>query len=180
MPRPTMPSDFAPLSRKPLTITVAGTDVLIPYRAAALWVEAQSEMHRLPLAASLADEEGREVITDLLITHPRAEGDLKRESLRILGDAAGRKWWEAGRLLSTSVSAEVLGRLVLSGVDPWTRSLGEWCAATYALCVKGQDEKGRLRFDFSLSVPPPGHEEEWDDDGDDPAAIAAAVAKLKR
>ena len=80
--------------------------------------------------------------------------------------------------MSTSAGPDVLGRLVLANVDPWARSLGEWCAATYALCVKGCDEKGRMRFDFSLSVPPPGYEDEWDDGGDDPEAVQAAVAKM--
>ena len=55
---------------------------------------------------------------------------------------------------------------------------GEWCAATYALCTKGQDEKGRIRFDFHLSLPPPGYHDEWDDEGDDPAAIMQAVQAM--
>jgi hypothetical protein len=129
------------------------------------------------LAGVLAPLEARDLLADLLMEDPRAYSELRSESLRILGEAGGRKWWEVGRLLSTSASPEVLGRLVLAGVDPWNRSVGEWCAATYALCVKGRDEKGRLKFDFSLSIPPQEFEDEWDD-GDDPAAVMAGLAGL--
>lgn len=173
-----MPSEFAPLLRESLTITVAGTRIAIPYRPAAVWAKGLENLDRL--AAVLADDESRDVLVDAIIDDPQGVDNLRAESLRILAEQGGRKWWEVGRLLATSASPEVLGRLVLSGVDPWGRSLGEWCAATYALCVKGQDEKGRMRFDFSLSIPPPGYEDEWDDGAEDPAAAAAAVASLKR
>ena len=170
-----MTSDFALLSRSPLTITVAGTAVSIPYRPAAVWTENLGRLH--VLASRLADDHGRYVLADLIVDRPSAREDLKHESFRILAEASGWKWWEASRLLATSVTPEVLGRLVLAGADPWNRSVGEWCAATYAICVKGHDEKGRLKFDFSLSIPPVGYEDEWDD-GEDPAVVAAQVAKL--
>lgn len=171
-----MPSDFAPLSRDPVAITVAGTRILLPYRPAAVWATGLDRLGHL--AGHLADPEDRERIAELLLEHPRVADDLKRESLRILGEEAGRKWWEAARLISTSVSTEVLGRLVLAGADAWTRSIGEWVAAVYALCMKGRDEKERLRFEFSLSIPPPGYEDEWDDDGVDPEAAMAAIAQM--
>lgn len=171
-----MPSDYASLARAPLHVVVAGQRILIPYRPAGAWAVAMD--HPGWLAAMLADDDGRERIADLLLEDARAGADVRAESLRILAEASGRKWWEAGRLLATSATPEVLGRLVLAGADPWTRSLGEWCAAVYALCVKGQDEKGRVKFDFQLSMPPRGHEDEWDDDGEDPLATMAAVQGL--
>ena len=170
-----MPSDASILARTPLTVTVTGTSVTVPYRTAAEW--ARGLEHLGSLAAVLADPQEREVLVDLLVDDAQAVVDLRAESLRILGDATGRKWWEGARLLSTSTSPEVLGRLVLAGVDAHTRSVGEWCAAVYALCVKGQDEKGRLKFDFSLSIPPPGWEDEWDD-GYDVGSAADAVKAL--
>lgn len=169
-----MPSDFRILSRDPLTITVAGTRIEIPYRPAAVWARATRESSRLPVAAALADDTGRETLADLLLEEDGAVADLRAESRRILGDVGGRPWWEVSALLNTSVEGELLGRMLLAGLDPWQRSLGEWIAATYALCLKGQDEKGRIRFQFSLSIPPPGYEDEWDDGGTDEAAIEAA------
>lgn len=171
-----MPSDFAVFLREPLTVTVAGSQVSIPYRPAAVWAKALDLLHILP--ALLCEQEARDELADLLMDYPQAVDDLKREALRILGEQGGRAWWEVARLLKTSAAPEVLGRLVLSGADPWTRSLGEWTAATYALCVKGHDEKGRLKFDFSLSIPPAGYEDEWDDGDVDPAAAMSAVQGL--
>lgn len=171
-----MPSEFQALSRSPLTVTVAGVRVRLPYRPAAVWAVGIERLN--VLVSVLADEAGREQLIDLVIDDPGAADDVRRESLRILAESTGRKWWEAGRLLATSVQPEVLGRLVLAGVDAHARSVGEWVAAVYALCVKGQDEKGRLKFDFSLSIPPPGYEDEWDDEGDDPEAIEASIQKL--
>lgn len=170
-----MPSDYSVLSRGPLTVTVAGAQISLPYRPAAAWVAGMEQINAL--VGELADAGGREALADLLVEYPQAVDDLLQESLRILAEATGRKWWEAGRLLSTSVSPEALGRLVLAGVDAHQRSVGEWCAAVYALCVKGQDEKGRLKFDFSLSIPPPGYEDEWDD-GYDVGSAADAVKAL--
>lgn len=171
-----MRSEFAALLRRPLTVTVADTPFVLPWRPAAVWAEG---VERLSLLAwTLAEPEDRERLADLVAEHPAAAADLKGESLRLLGEAAGRRWWEAQALLYTSAGPDLLGRLVLAGVDPWTRSVGEWCAATYALCVKGQDEKGRLRFDFQLSIPPAGYEDEWDDGGDDAADTEAAVMAM--
>jgi hypothetical protein len=171
-----VPSEYGPLLRGPVAVTLAGVRFLVPYRPAAMWAPALG--HVGSLAALLAEPEDRDEMAELLLTHPSARAELERESLRILEEACARNWWEAARLINTAVNGEVLGRMVLAGVDPWTRSVGEWCAAVYALCVKGQDEKGRIKFDFTLSVPPPGYEDAWDDGGSsDPMEF---LASLKR
>jgi hypothetical protein len=171
-----MPSEYGPLLRDPLTVHVAGIRFTLPYRPAAVWTAAMA--HPETLASVLAEPADRDRMADLVLEHAGAHTELKQESLRLLSEVTGRKWWEAARLLNTSVSPETLGRLVLAGVDAWTRSAGEWCAAVYALHVKGQDEKGRIRFDFSLSIPPADYEDEWDDGGMDPEAAMAAVAQM--
>lgn len=169
-----MPSEFAVLQRAPVRVRVGGCEFELPYRPAAEWA---AGLDRLDfLVSHLADEETRSAIVDLRLKNPSVREDLKNESLRILAEQGGRAWWEVGRLVATSTSTEVLGRLVLAGVDPWARSVGEWAAAVFALCVKGQDEKGRMKFEFSLSLPPPGYEEQWDD-GNDVASLQAAYAK---
>lgn len=147
--------------RAPLTVTVAGVTVTLPWRPAAEWVAHLDKLH--VLAARLADAQGRDTLAQLVAERSGAAEQLKNESLRILEQVTGRKWWEGGRLLATSADTEILGRLVLAGVDPWQRSVGEWAAAVYALCLKDQDQKGRDKFVFTLSLPPPGYEEQWDD-----------------
>lgn len=174
-----MASDRAPVFlRSPLTVIVAGVTVTVPYRAAAEWVAHLDQLHIL--AAKLADQDGRDTLARLIVEHPAAAEQLKEESLRLLAEVTGRQWWESGRLLATSADTEILGRLVLAGVDPWQRSVGEWAAAVYALCLKDQDQKGRDRFKFTLSLPPPGYEEQWDDGLPDLDDLEAQYAKALR
>lgn len=161
----------------PVRITVSGRELIVPWRPAGEWLAALGRLSSV--AGILLDPEPREVLADLVMETATAPQDLLRESHRILEEATGRRWWEASKLMSASVSGETLGRLVLSGVDPWHRSIGEWVEAVYSLYVKGADAKQRLKVDFELSIPPPGYEDEWGDDaGDDPEAIAAAMAKM--
>ena len=173
-----MLSDLAPFRRDAVWVTVSGHDFLIPWRPAGEWM---AHADRLSvLAARLLDPEQREVLADLLLADPAARDELRRESYRILSAATGRRWWEASKLMASAASPETLGRLTLAGVDPWSRSIGEWVAAVYALYVKGADAKQRLRTDFEISIPPQGYEDAWDDDGsgDDPNAVADAMAAM--
>lgn len=170
-----MASEFAALLREPTTVTVAGVRVSLPYRPAAVWASGLDRLH--VLASLLADPADRDKLAEAVLSSPDAMDQLKDESLRVLGEQGQRPWWEVGRLLRSSASGEILGRLVLAGVDPWQRSVGEWTAAVYAIFVKDQDEKGRAKFDFTLSLPPPGYEDQWDDGIDDIDALASQYAR---
>lgn len=171
-----MTSKGSVLARTPARVRVGVCEALIPWHPAGAWL---AEADRLPVLVSrLAELHIRDLFADEVMTRPGAAAALEAESYRILAEATGRTWWEAGRLMKMSLESEVLGRLVLAGVDPWQRSIGEWCAAAYALLVKGHDQKGRTKLDFSLSLPPKGWEDAWDDGGDDPAAIEASIASL--
>lgn len=170
-----MPNEFAALLRAPVRVRVGGRELVLPYRPAAAWAAGLDRLHLL--VAELAEPDDRDLLADLVMGNPRTVEELKAESLRILAEQGGHRWWEVGRLMATSTAPEILGRLVLAGVDPWQRSLGEWCAAVYAVCLKGQDEKGRMKFEFSLSIPPPGYEAQWDD-GNDVAAWTQATAQI--
>lgn len=172
-----MTSDFAAFLRTPLTVTVSGRTVRVPFHPAAEWALALDKLD--VLAIRLASPEDRDAISELVFTHSGVVDEIRDESLRLLSEATGRKWWEAGRLLSTSAAPEVLGHLVLAGVDPWQRTVGEWCAAVYALCVKNRDEKERMKFDFTLSLPPAGYEDEWDDGDIDLDAVEASMSGIQ-
>ena len=159
-------------SRDPVLVTLAGRDFLLPYRPAAGWVEPSRRV--VALVPLMAERDDRDAMVDLLMDQPGTRADMISEGRRILSQATGRRWYEAQKLINTSMQPEALGRLVLAGVDPWQRSIGEWCAALYALYVKGADKKERTKLDFSLALPPPGAEDEWDDDGSDAEATMAA------
>ena len=171
-----MTSDFAAFSRAPLQVVIGGRQIFLPWRPAAEWA---LNLERLSiLAARFAEPADRDWIAGRMVDDPEVGVQVRAESFRLLAEETGRKWWESGRLLATSGAPDVLGRLTLAGIDPWRVSLGQWCAATYVVCTEHADQKGRLKFDFSLAVPPPGFEDEWDDGADDEAEIAAAVAGL--
>lgn len=170
-------NSLALISRSLVRVTIGGRDFLLPYRCAAEWI--QATQRSTALVARLATPEQREELLDLVMDHPDGARDMTLEGKRILGEATGRPGYQAQKLIAASLGTETLGRLVLAGVDPWQRTIGEWCAALYALYVKGADTKERNKLDFSLALPPPGAEDEWDDGANsDPEATASAVQAM--
>lgn len=169
-------TDPSLLSRRPLPVTLAGETFLLPWRPAAEWADCLNRYTLL--SVNLAEPKTRNRMAALLLDVPGTGEEIQRESYRLLSEQTGRKWWEALRLLANANSPEALGHLTLEGVDPWSVSVGQWCAATYVLYTRNQDMQGRLKFDFTLSIPPEGFDDEWDDGADDVEAIAAAVAGL--
>lgn len=170
--------EFVALSRSPISVTLGGQSFHIPWKSAAEWA-VSFDRYKL-LSVVLAEPKDRDRVALSLLDDPSLSEEIERESYRLLTEQAGRPWWEVVRLVANSNAPEALGHLTLAGVDPWRVSLGQWCAATYALYTKDQNQEGRFKFDFLLAVPPEGFEEQWDDGADDADAIAAAVAGMMR
>ncbi|MYZ38436.1 MULTISPECIES: hypothetical protein [unclassified Streptomyces] len=169
-----MPDILAAISRSAVTVQVAGHPVTVPYRAAGHWLTAVADSRPSLALMRLADEDGRAWLIGRL-----AAGDLALEtavqgSYDALSQAGGRAWWESYRLLSLGAQPAVLGHLLLAGVDPWARSLGEWCAAVHTLMTRNSKEEDVFKFDSQLAAPPAGFEDEWDDSEDFDAMVAAA------
>jgi len=160
------PSDpGALISRSPVTLTVAGVKVTVPFAPAAAWLDALQDPARAVL--HLADKPSKERLMWALLDVPGAEDAIRAQSYDLIRRATGRsQWWESTRLANTAASPDVLGRLVLAGVDPHTRSIGEWCAAMYTVATQNADQTQQIKFDMTLAFPPPGYEDEWDDDED--------------
>src|SRR5688500_5163531 len=166
----------ARISRSPVTLTVAGVKVTVPFAPAAVWLDALQDPARAVL--HLADKSSKERLMWALLDVPGAEEAIRSQSYELIRRATGRAtWWESTRLANTAASPEVLGRLVLAGVDPHTRSIGEWCAAMYTVATQNADETQLIKFDMTLAFPPPGYEDEWDD-GEDYDAMAAGFRDL--
>jgi hypothetical protein len=164
------------LSREPRHLNVAGARIVIPFSPAALWLP-QLE-YPYYAAQAMTDDDGREALEDVLIEVPGAEDALKHASLDLIREVTGRaRWWEGTRLASLGADPDFMGHLILAGVDPWTRSLGEWCAAAYTVATKDADRVGQERFRMRLSFPPVGHEDEWETE-DEYAAMEASMADL--
>jgi len=104
--------------------------------------------------------------------------ELATASFGLIEKVSGRpKWWEAVRLGASSDDQKFLGSLLLRGLDPWQRSFGEWCAASYTLIAENLKPLEEERFRMQLMIPPPGYEDEWDDDpGEWDKMIASARA----
>jgi hypothetical protein len=166
----------SPYARNPYAFELAGEHYRVPFRPAAVWVEAVCGGHTERVLTELMDEE-----TGALIVHQLVSGGLDREAVRrasyaLLKDAAPYPWWKTVRLLMQSTTDTVAGHMTLAGADPWSLSVAQWTATVYTLLTRHQDVKGRFKIDAELENPPPGADE---DDWMSEAAFAALVANAR-
>lgn len=105
--------------------------------------------------------------------------ELSEWSHALMLELTGWKWWEVNTLIVTSLTPGVLGRLVLAGVDPGRVTLGQWCAAVWAVLTEHADAKQAERLKTELSLPPEGYEDAWDDDEEYYAAMLAQAGKFQ-
>lgn len=164
----------AALTRNPVTVQVDGRDIAVPYRTAGEWLAALSDSQPSLCLVRLTDETNRAWLLSRL-----AEGTLDLEaaargSYDALEQVGGRRWWETYRLALLGVEDPLLGHLVLAGVDPYARGLGEWCAAVYTLATRNAKPEDQFKLDAQLAAPPPGYEDEWETEEDFAAMVAAA------
>lgn len=137
--------------------------VVIPHRNAAEWVNAiTADAGPNMLVVALARDLTRDVILDDLAVGQLNEDDLAQASWSLLAQGTGMSWWEGARLLLASQNNGILGRTVASGMDPWELTAAQWCAGVYFLCTEHADERGRIKFDATLSQPPAGIKDESD------------------
>lgn len=168
-----MRRDLSPLARGPVPVVIGGQAFELAWRPAAEWTTVRADMDVI----KFLPEEDRSTIGRMLIDGTVTSDNVVRAVHEVLETVTGRRWWEGQQLLLMSTQPECLGHLTLAGVDPWQRSAYEWCAATYALCTRHADEQERMRFDFQLSIPPPGYEDAWSaGEGDNPEAVEKALA----
>lgn len=163
-----MRRDLSPLARGPVPVEIGGRAFDLAWRPAAEWTTVRAEMD----VVRFLEDADRVTIGRMVVDGQVTSDNVVSAVHKVLEAVTGRRWWEGHQLLLMSVQPEALGHLTLAGVDPWQRSAYEWCAATYALYTRNSDEQGRLRFDFQLSLPPPGYEDAWGEgEGDEPAEV---------
>ena len=54
--------------------------------------------------------------------------------------------------------------MVLAGVDPWSLTVGQWCAAIYTLYTRDRKPDDVFKFDVLVNAAPAGEVDEWGDD----------------
>lgn len=164
-------SPAAYLSRKPRVLVVAGARVTIPYAPAAAWLEHLEAPTNV--AYLMADPESQDRIEEALLEIPGASTSLTHQSTELLKAVTGRpRWWEGVRLALAGADPDVMGELILAGLDPWQRTIGEWSAAVYSLAVRNLDAIEREKFRMRLSFPPAGFAHQWNDGEDFDAMVA--------
>lgn len=163
------------LSHDAITVHVRGAAVIVPYTPAARWSAAVTGAQGPGGALMrLASPEARDTLTDGLLYGNTTAQDLFTASYEAIRQATGRSWWEAARLLGLGSDARTLGPMVLAGVDPWSLTAGQWCAAIYTLYTQNQKPDDVFKFDVAIGAAPAGVEDEW---GDDDYEAAVKVAR---
>lgn len=156
-------SSRSPFSQEPIQIWVGSYSCVIPHRNAAEWINALSLSDGPNMAAvNLARETSREILLDQMAAGEITTEEVAEASWSLLATGTGYKWWEGARLLLGSSNPSILGRTVVTGMDPWTLTAAQWCAGVYQLCTEEADDRGRLKFDASLSMPPQGIQDDDD------------------
>lgn len=137
----------------PVAVTVGRIAYEIPALPAGPWIKAVLADNVLP---GLLPPFAAEVFAEQLTAGTVPDGELEEVTRLAVQVAAGRPWWEVQRLVATlGAQADALGgELLLRGFDFERQSLGAFCAATYALCVRNMDKKERMKFDSALKSPP--------------------------
>ena len=169
------PKERSPYAREPLSVTLAGAHLAVPYAPAAVWVNALCEgSGHFTLITSLLPERDTAAVVDRVLNGGVTLEDVQKAAESLLSAAAPYSWWKTARLLSASARQDIAGSLTLSGLDPWELTPAQWATAVYASLVKGLESKDKFKVDAVLDDPPAGVTDEWMDESEFQAMIAAA------
>lgn len=152
-----------PFSRSPLAADLgAGLGLLVPHAPAAKWIDAViSSPDPGKIILHLATEEAADQILDRMISGHLDPSDLDKASYGLIRQACPYpEWWKSVRLLVLSTGADVCGRTVAAGMDPWSLTAGQWVTGVYAMLAEGIPKDKLFQFDSSLEAVPPGVEDD--------------------
>ena len=94
----------------------------------------------------------------LAVSDPDVERRWLNAARVAVGRGGGRDWWWSVNLVRKVLGgwAYVNGKLLLSGVSARDMPLPDWLDACYMLLWGNSDEKGQMKLDLELSLPPAG------------------------
>lgn len=138
--------------------------VSISFRPAGAWIEALSDSNAGYIVVPMARGTTRDILLDAMADSEITDDQVAAASYKLISDVTGYKWWEAVRLMLVSVRPDVLGRTVIRGMDPWSLTVGQWCAGVYALLTENMGKDDLFKFESMLGDPPEGadDDDEWD------------------
>jgi hypothetical protein len=147
----------ASISPQQVEVEAAGRAFTIPIRPASDWILAIADDE--PITAifpGLLSEDGYERVMELLADEKLDAVDLRKPAFAAVSKASGFRWWEAFNLVGMCTHGPlVIGELALRGIDAGSVPFGRWCAALYALNLRGLDEKERQKWIGKFTFPPP-------------------------
>lgn len=147
----------ASISPQPVRVEAASRSFVIPVLPASNWITAVAQEDFVTAVfPGLLPPDGLSSIVEMLLDGEIDPDGLKRPAFDAIAAASGFRWWEAMRLVGMADgNQQVVGELTLRGVDPDVIPFGRWCAALYALAIRGMDEKERQKFLAKFTMPPP-------------------------
>lgn len=121
----------------------------------------------------------RPAAVDLLALGDVDDVEARTAGFSAIKHASGRPWWEALRLVEIANDRDgfMLGRLVVSGVDPGRVSFASWCSAVYTLYTDGADPKELMKWQMKFKAPP-SVPEAFDSEEDDFMSMIQAARSL--
>lgn len=167
------------LRPRPVEVTAGRHAFLIPATDAAGWMECMlADDLEFAVLPGLLDSAQADLLEDLLCSGELAPLDLRNAAYRAITAAGGRDWWEVVRLCLAADQPNVLGELVLHGVDPAGMPLARWVAAVYALLTRNLDEKGLMKFQTKIMLVPDIEGLEVDELPSDAAEVMAMLRAM--
>lgn len=99
-----------------------------------------------------------EAMYQLSLLHNDADSRWQYAARAAIGRAGGRDWWWTANLCKKALMGwpYINGRLQLEGVNAHNTPFPDWLDATYMLLWGNSDEKGQIKLDLELSLPPRG------------------------
>lgn len=139
----------------PVDVTICGGTYRIPTLPAALWVPPIVEDNWIGIVPGLIESDSN--IDDEIESGKIKYADCVKAARDAISVSAGVVWWSAVRLVRCAVgSTEIMGELVLCGVDVNVVSLGAFVCATYRILVRDLDKKQRAKIDSDIKAPVEG------------------------
>jgi hypothetical protein len=168
---------IAALRMWPITVDLGGVNYRIAPFPAIRWIIPIVDDDWFAIVPGMLDPTDRGVddaLDDGTITHD----DCVRAARDAVGVAAGVPWWSAVRLVRSVVEApDVMGELLMHGIDAQMVSLGAFVQAAYRIFTRDADKKQRAKIDRDIETVPPELtlEERWE-----PEAEASGFEAMMR
>ena len=146
----------------PYRITVRGIDFRFPVWTAAQWLEVTADGQWPVTVCASMDAESHDRFLDAVEAGTLTVHDITRVARAAEAASAGRSWWEAERLIASLYEdgGNLLGRLIMAGVDPSRITLAALCSALWSELIKGGDATHRMKVESQLVVPPADADDE--------------------